>query len=188
MSHVPDPSPRDAGFSLIEQLALTGLIGVMASIALLFYSNAVATVQGDADLRILEWHLKLAREAAINQRRSVEVRFTQPNLVSVVRRDLPNGTTLLAQAYFEHNTRYLVFPGTPDTPDGFGRATGLDFAGAAVVMFTPDGMFTDGGGNALNGTISLGQPGHPGTGRAITVFGPTGRIRTYRWNGSQWRH
>jgi hypothetical protein len=87
----------------------------------------------------------------------------------------------------EHNTRFMLFDGQPDTPDGFGRPGAVSFSGAATVMFTADGMLTDAAGNPVNGSIFLGQAGRPLTARAITVFGPTATIRTYRWNGTQWR-
>ena len=48
-------------------------------------------------------------------------------------------------------------------------------------------MLTDVNGNAINGTVFLGEPGKPITSRALTVFGPTATIRTYRWNGAAWR-
>jgi hypothetical protein len=48
-------------------------------------------------------------------------------------------------------------------------------------------MLTDPAGNPVNGSIFIGQPGKPLTSRALTVFGPTATIRSYRWNGSAWR-
>jgi hypothetical protein len=172
---------------MVEVLATMGLAMVILAIAIGFYPPAVATIQGDADMRILNWQLKLARETAINQRRSVVIQFVLPNQIQVVRNDIPAGTTVLSTAVLEHNTRFHLFTGQPDTPDGFGRPQPIYFSGAATVMFTADGMLTDAGGNPVNGSIFLGQPGRPLTSRAITVFGPTATIRTYRWNGTQWR-
>jgi hypothetical protein len=83
--------------------------------------------------------------------------------------------------------QFLLFAGQPDTPDAFGRNSATDFGGAPLVMFTADGMLTDANGNAANGSVFLGKPGSPITARAVTVFGPTATIRTYRWNGAQWR-
>jgi Tfp pilus assembly protein FimT len=184
----PGPHRKaDAGFSLIEVLATMGFIMVILAIGVGFYPPAVATIQGDADMRILNWQLKLARETAINQRRSVELQFVMPNQVRIVRREIPTGTTEISSAILEHNTQFLLFTGQPDTPDGFGRPSAISFSGAATVMFTADGMLTDTAGNPVNGSIFLGQAGRPLTSRAITVFGPTATIRTYRWNGTQWR-
>lgn len=169
-------------------MATLGLVMVVLAIAIGFYPPAVATIQGDADMRILHWQLKLARETAINQRRRVRLNFVMPNQVQVIRQDIPAGTTLISSAVLEHNTRFMLFAGQPDTPDGFGRPSAVAFSGGVpVVEFTADGMLTDILGNPVNGSIFLGQAGRPLTSRAITVFGPTATIRTYRWNGTQWR-
>ena len=160
---------------------------VMMAICVGFFPRAAATVQGDADLRIVNSQLKFAREMAINQRRSVQLRFTPPNQVSVLRREFDGALTLLQTTYLEHNTQFLTFPDCPDTPDGFGNATPVFFNGAAAVMFTADGMLTDAAGNPVNGSVFLGQPGRPFSARALTIFGPTATIRLYRWNGTAWR-
>jgi hypothetical protein len=172
---------------MVEILATLGLVMVILAIAIGFYPPAVATIQGDADMRILNWQLKLARETAINQRRRVQLNFVPPNQIQVVRLNIPSGTTTVSTAILEHNTQFMLFSGQPDTPDGFGRPSAVSFSGAATVMFTADGMLTDTAGNPVNGSIFLGQPGRPLTSRALTVFGPTATIRTYRWNGTQWR-
>jgi len=177
----------DEGFTLIEMLVVTFIMAVVLAMSVGFYPQAVQIVRGDADLRIVYWELKLARDTAITQRRTVEVRFTAPNIITTVRRNLPAGTTVLSTAVLEHNMQFMLFAAQPDTPDAFGRNVPIDFAGAVPVMFTPDGMLTDTNGNAVNGTVFLGQPGRPITSRALTVFGPTATIRTYRWNGAQWR-
>jgi len=172
---------------MVEIMATLGFVMVILAIAVGFYPPAIATIQGDADMRILNWQLKLARELAINQRRSVQLTFVAPNQIQVFRNEIPTGQTLVSQAVLEHNTQYWLFAGQPDTPDGFGRPTAISFSGATTVMFTADGMLTDAAGNPVNGSIFLGQPGRPLTSRALTVFGPTATIRTYRWNGTQWR-
>jgi hypothetical protein len=179
----------DAGYSMLELCVTVALAAVVLGTSVGFYPQAVSIVRGDADLRIVYWELKLARDTAINQRRTIQVRFTAPNIITTVRQDFPAGnTTVLSNAVLEHNMQFLLFAGQPDTPDGFGRNTATYFGGAALVMFTPDGMLTDVNGNAVNGSVFLGVPGRPVTSRALTVFGPTATIRTYRWNGAAWRH
>jgi prepilin-type N-terminal cleavage/methylation domain-containing protein len=180
---------KDAGFTAAELLVVLALSGSVLAIAFGFFQSARATFQGDSDMRVVEWQLKLARETAINQRRAVEIRFTSPNLITVVRRNIGAGpaTTVISTIYLEHNMHFMQFPGIPDTPDAFGATAPIAFGGAATIMFTADGMFTDGGGNPINGTVFIGQPGKAATARALTVFGPTARIRGFRWNGTQWR-
>lgn len=152
------------------------------------FGIALDTVRGDASMNKVLWQLKLARETAINQRRSIEVRFTLPNFVSVVRRDIPEGETVVSTTVLEHQTNFFVFDDMPDTPDGFGRTDAIDFSGAEAVMFNAEGQLVDEVGNIINGTVFIGRPLAPMTARALTVFGPTSAIRTYRWNGSAWRN
>lgn len=175
------------GFTLIEMFAVLVVVSVISAIGFGSFGALKDIVQGDADMRLVEWQLKLARETAINQRRSVRVQFTNPNVISVIRNNIPNGTTTLSTIYFEHDAQYLQFNGMPDTPDGFGAAGPVDFGQAATVMFTADGMFTDANGTPVNGTVFIGQPGRPRTARAVTVFGATARIRAFRWDGTGWR-
>ena len=176
----------ERGFSLAEILTIVAIIAVMFGISIIAFQAAATTIQGDANLRILERQLKLARDTAVAQRRSVEVQFVGGNELYVIRHDLPSGTTLLQSAYFENNTQFIRFDGVPDTPDSFGGTQAINVGAATVLMFTSDGMFVDGAGTPVNGTLFIGQPGKPLTQRAVTVFGSTARIRTYRWNGSQW--
>lgn len=176
----------ERGISLVEILTIIAIASVIFGISIIAFQAAASTIQGDANLRILERQLKLARDTAVAQRRSVEVQFVAPNELYVIRHDLPNGTTLLQSAYFENNSTFIRFPDVPDTPDTFGGTEAINVGGATTLMFTSDGMFVDGAGMPVNATVYIGQPGKPETQRAVTVFGSTARIRTYRWNGSQW--
>ena len=179
---------RQAGFALPEILIVLALMAVVMGIGIGCFSNEMATVQGDADMNIVYWQLKLAREIAINQRRSVEVVFTPPNFISLVRHNIPNGTTVVSTAVLEHRSSFMLFAGMPDTPDAFGNATAVYFNNAQQVMFTADGLFTDAAGNPVNGSVFIGEVNKPLSARAVTVFAPTAGIRTYRWTGSSWRH
>lgn len=179
---------RDAGFSLVEVILTMALALGVLSIGLGGFSHLLDSVRGDASLNVVLWQFKLARETAINQRRFVEVRFTPPNMMSVVRRDLPSGETVISTAVLEHLTEFRLFPTVPDTPDSFGNTSALAFGAATAMMFDASGQFVDQSGNLLNGTVFIGKANAPETARALTVFGPTSTLRTYRWNGANWRH
>jgi Tfp pilus assembly protein FimT len=179
---------RPDGFALPELLIILALMAVVMGVGIGSFSNEITTVQGDADMNIVYWQLKLAREIAINQRRSVEVVFTPPNFISLVRHDVPNGTTVVSTTVLEHRTAFMLFQGMGDTPDGFGNQTAISFGHAQQVMFTANGLFVDQAGNLVNGSIFIGQLNKPLSARAVTVFAPTAGIRTYRWTGSSWRH
>lgn len=189
----PSPSrrPGDAGFTTLELLMVLVIGIVVASISLGGFTIALDTVRGDASMNKVLWQLKLARETAINQRRAIEIQFEPPNFLRVVRHNLNEDmdeTTVLSTAVLEHQTNFFLFPDMPDTPESFGRATAFDFGAAEAIMFNAEGQLVDQDGDIVNGTIFIGRPGAPMTARALTVFGPTSTIRTYRWNGSAWRN
>jgi prepilin-type N-terminal cleavage/methylation domain-containing protein len=176
----------DRGFSLVELLVVMALGLVVSAMAVLPYQSTAATTQADANLRIVEGQLKYARDAATSQRRPFELRITAPNILEIVRHNIPSGTTVVSTARLEHGIHFAIVGSTPDTPDGFGRATPVDFGDATSIRFTADGMCTDAAGNPVNGTIYLARPGEQATARALTVFGLSARVRGYRWNGTAW--
>jgi hypothetical protein len=44
----------------------------------------------------------------------------------------------------------------------------------------------DANGDVMNGTLFLAIPNDRNSARAITVFGTTGMMRAWRWDGSKW--
>ena len=82
------------------------------------------------------------------------------------------------------------FPTSATTvPDGFGAgATALDFdqgmglGSQNYIMFMPDGSSQDTLGNWNSGVLYMTRASDLYSSRAITVFGPTGRVRGYRLN------
>jgi hypothetical protein len=137
--------------------------------------------------------LRWAKNAAIAQRRDVEVQFVSPNQIRLLRHDVgaggaDAGTTLLRSVYLENQVEFRLTPGLPDTPDGFGQTTATAFGGAATLFFRSEGFFTDSNPNLdpLNGTVFLGIRNQVSSARAVTIFGPTALIRGYTWNGRQW--
>ena len=107
--------------------------------------------------------------------------------------DIPGPLVTLA---LPQRVQFMQEAGMPDTPMNFGNfsgASGVCIAGVpdgpAFMEFTSTGQFTDNTGvNVINGTVFVGIPNQPGTARAITIMGGTGRIRPYISNGSSgWR-
>jgi len=183
-------SPRagQSGFSLVEILVVLAIGGVLAGVTLLSFAAVNRTLQGDAAMRLVIGQLHVARETALTQRRDIEIRFIPPNRIDILRQEIPAaaGQTLLAQMFLESGTRFTTFPGVPDTPDAFGNANPVTFGAANRLRFTPDGQFVDELGIPVNGTVFLGVVGERGTARAVTVFGATARMRSWRWSGAAW--
>ncbi len=178
---------RQAGYSMIEILAVLGIGSVVSAMALFEIGNARPAYKGDGAMRVIMSQMNTAREMAITQRRYVEVVFSGNSEVRLVRHDAGAATTVLSRIPLEGGVRYLLLSGVPDTPDTFGNHTAIDFGSATRAMFGTDGSLIDESGGVINGTIYLALPGEPGSQRAVTIFGSTGRVRGYKWNGVVWK-
>lgn len=130
--------------------------------------------------------LRYARDAAIAQKRSIDVVFVEPNRIQLLRNDVPNGQTVLTDVPLESGAVFAHDPATPDTPDGFGDETAIDFDEAETIRYLPDGTLTDATEIPVNGTVFLARPNEPLSTRAVTVSGGSGRAQGYRWNGKLW--
>lgn len=184
----------ERGISLVEILVAVAIIGVLTSMAVIQIGAVRPGLEADGAMRVVMAQLNAARETAISQRRRVEVSFYNApvgaqNLggwMRSTRYNLPNGTTMLAEVPFEGGALYALWPNVQDTPDAFGNTKAINFGAAVTVMFNTEGMLVDNAGTPVNGTLFLLIPNQPGSYRAVTVLGSTGRVRGFRWNGGQW--
>jgi prepilin-type N-terminal cleavage/methylation domain-containing protein len=176
------------GYSLIELMIVVGIMGVVTGIAVLQIGSERQALAGDGAMRVVLSQLNQARELAITQRRNMRLSFTGTSVVQIVREEVPGPTlTTLSQIPFEGGLQFLTVAGLPDTPDAFGNATAVSFAAAAQIKFTPNGTLVDQNGNLLNGTVFVALAGQMMSARAVTIFGSTGRVRAFRWDGNTWR-
>ena len=161
------------------------IFATLAAISVTGFSSASRAMQGTAGMQQVKAQLQLARELAISQRRSVEVQFVAPNEIRTIRWEIPSGTTLLNQYFLEGNVEFYRFASVADTPDGFGISGAVSFTGQTA-RFLADGRFVDGDGTPSSGNIFLAMQGQLTSQTAVTIFGGTGRVRGYRWDGLQW--
>lgn len=162
------------------------VIGIIAAMATFQVDSLRPGLQGDGAMRVVMGELNTARETAITQRRSMLITFVGTNMLRVTRIDVPNGTTVLREVYFESGVQYGLIAGVTDTPDAFGNGGATSFGAAAAISFSSEGSLVDGAGAPVNGTIFLTIPGVARSFRAVTVQGSTGRVRGYKWSGAQW--
>jgi prepilin-type N-terminal cleavage/methylation domain-containing protein len=175
-----------AGYSLIELMMVVMLIGVLAGMATFQIASARPGMLGDGAMRQVMGELNAAREMALTQRRLMQINFVGTDMIRITRREVPSGTTVLREVYFEGGVRYGLIAGASDTPDAFGKASATSFGSATAIMFGTDGQLVDQAGAAVNGTIFLTIPDTASSFRAVTIQGSTGRVRGYKWLGSQW--
>lgn len=183
------PWSGQQGYSLVELAVVVGLVTLIMGGAVGMSKTGIAWARSQAAATAVKAQLIEARDAALSTRRSVEVRFVGTNQIQLLRYN-PDGTqTTIGGTSLESRHEFRTFPGIPDTPDGFGNAQALDFDSvSAPYIFTSDGTFVDASGVPLSGSVFMGVASHPETARAVTVFGGTGRVVAYTWDGTQWKH
>jgi prepilin-type N-terminal cleavage/methylation domain-containing protein len=182
----------DSGFTLIEVLITVTIVGVLLAVATLVMPTMLTAAKADSGSAQLATLLRTAREQAISERRNVEIRFVGTDRAEAWRQDVDAngnqvGETLVQEVFIGERMEFQRFAEIPDTPDGF--AAGADpimFTGDAPWCFTSEGTLVDANGDVVNGTVFLGRPFEPITGRAITLFGPTALLREWQWNGRAW--
>jgi type II secretory pathway pseudopilin PulG len=201
----------ERGFSLLEMVVVLGLAFVVMSFAVISTVSSSQNAKANSAKDAIVSELRQARELAISKRRNVEVQFTAPNEIQLTLLTLPGEAVppAIAPVYLNDNVgggaTFYVFPTLPDTPMGFGNSdsSGINLqepngGGAWSVMFTTSGAFAGTAQSAstlyeatnndpVNASIFIGIGGKTNTARAITVFGATGRVRSYYWNGSSWQ-
>jgi prepilin-type N-terminal cleavage/methylation domain-containing protein len=134
---------RTAGFSATEMLLVITVLGIVASMAVFQIEAARPGIRGDGAMRALMTQLTTARELAMSERRNIEIAFPASNQVSIIRHEVPAGTTTLRTVALEGGVEFRLIPGVGDTPEAFGNGAAVDFDGAGVVMFSTDGSLID---------------------------------------------
>jgi prepilin-type N-terminal cleavage/methylation domain-containing protein len=203
---------QEHGFTLTElMLAITiGLIVV--GMAMGGVSGMIKTARADGGLATLASGLRAAREAAIGNRRNVELSFGT-NTITLTRQEYCPAvctvatastypgcttggspatcvakTTALRTVTLEGRVEFRKPPSaiTVDTPDTFGftAANGINLATTGT--FTTDGSFLNSSGDTMNGSIFIGVPNDTLSTRAVSIFGPTGAMRLWKWDGRAW--
>lgn len=177
------------GYSLIELMFVMGIMGVLISIAVVQIGSSKQGLKGDGAMRVVLAQMNQARELAITQRRNMRLGFINGNTVEIKREEVPAGPgpTTLSSVPFEGGLTFLTVAGLPDTPEAFGNSSATKFGTATEIKFAPDGTLVDQDGKTLNGTVFVALPNQTLSARAVTIFGSTGRIRGYRWDGASWK-
>jgi prepilin-type N-terminal cleavage/methylation domain-containing protein len=177
------------GFTLLEILVVATIAAILMGVAIGITPAVVRSMQGDSIAQQLNGFLRQAREQAIARRRNIRVASVGTNRIqsTLVNVAPANTTTPLNSTVLEGGLEFRRFPGQGDTPDAFGAgAANIVFSGPTPHAFTSEGTFVDANGDPSNGTLFIGQPNQPATAAAITIFGPTAAMRTWRWNGRAW--
>jgi Tfp pilus assembly protein FimT len=180
-----------SGFTLLEVLVIAGLIAVIGAMVVPVTDSFIRSSKSDSSAAAAVIAIGAARDRAVAERRNIELHFVLPNRIRLIRQEIDGagtviGTTTVDEFLLENGLQIYKFTGMSDTPDAFGASSATTFSGTAPVMFTSDGSLVDSNGDVVNGTIFVGIPGQNLSARAITIFGVTGFMRTWKWSG-QWQ-
>ncbi len=175
------------GFTLLEAITVTAIIMVGAAMAIPVTMAMVNNARGDSAMVVTATFLETTRNRAVAERRNLQISFPTNNTIQVDRIEVPSGLLTTISSMTLEGGEEFTRMGLPDTPDAFGGAGAVNFTGVAPVMFTSDGSFIDSAGDVTNATIFVARPGVPETGRAVTIWGVTGLMRTWKWRGTLWQ-
>jgi type II secretory pathway pseudopilin PulG len=190
------------GFSLLEMMIILALFFTMAAITAIVYVPVMNSQHVTEAYNTTLTTLRRAHDQAQNDMRIYLVQFTAPGTITVSQTNpaggnvgcvIPATGSVLFTATLPSDVSFQVESGAPTsnttaptTPDAFGTAGfAIDFdqgynAGYTYVCFNPNGTASDGAGNINNGVIYLGRSNDEYSGRAVTLWGATGRIRGWR--------
>lgn len=190
---------------------VVGIMGVLSGMAILQIGASRPGLKGDGAMRVVLSQMNAARELAITQRRNMRVEFTLGNKVEIRREEvtvpatIPVTMTTISSVFIEGGLQFATVSNVPTTstaPDVVcnGSITAVSFPTATgsplEVKFKPDGSLVNQDGAILNGTVCISLPNQVYgvsnstngvlSARAVTVFGSTGRVRGYRFDGRTW--
>jgi Tfp pilus assembly protein FimT len=180
------------GFSLVELIIISGMISVALTGAMVILPGFVNQSRADSSAAVALNTLRLARDRAIGDRRNMELIFTPPKTIDVVRKGISGeADQAILNVELENSQRFTHFSAMEDTRDEFGLtnvpiAFGTTEGTIPTIMFTSEGTLVDGSGDTINGTLFFGTPNDPSSARAVTIFGATALLRSWRWNGQEW--
>ena len=199
---------NEQGLTMIELMIVVGLGLIIMGMAIGGAPAMLKTSRADGGLAELASAVRAGREAAISNRRNVQLAFGT-NTISLTRVEYCPSTcttggsgtwstysgctstctaqtTALRTVTLEGRTEFRVISGMADTPDSFGNSTATSLGSSLPAMFTTDGSFINQNGDVLNGSLFIAIPGESISARAITIFGPTGMLHLWKWNGRAW--
>jgi prepilin-type N-terminal cleavage/methylation domain-containing protein len=190
-----DKHSGDCGFSLVEALIVLCVAAILAAAATPSIQDGVRHYRADAGQETVLMQLRLGRSLAVDQRRIHRVTIGDQGRITLSRIDA-GGTTEISAVELPGGVTFHLEQGVPvdgeAAPDGLGTDAAINLNNSNSIWFRPDGSAVDVNGIPCNGVIHLASAGLPSTARSVTIFGATGRIRSWRFEaasagGGQWK-
>jgi prepilin-type N-terminal cleavage/methylation domain-containing protein len=192
-------SRTQRGFTLLESVVVIGIMMVLMGIAIIQSFGSLESYQVNSAQDVVVSQLRVARQLAIAQRRTVQVWIdTAPESdgryhVKYQVQPAPQTNEVagpIVSVPLPGTAQFILETGVPDTPMAFGNTAPIYIGnppvsgGPPIMQFNSTGTFTDNTGtNVIYGTVFIGVPNKIATARAVTIMGGTGRVRAYTYAG-----
>ncbi len=193
------------GFSVIELLAVTALIGILSALTLPPMMAQRRLLRSAGISREIVAQLRYARQMAMSQRQSFTLQYDNVNKQILVIDHNASGLGVLTDANYPNNpgsavvsTLRLATGGLVGSEITYGIPTGLPTAaladgvsrtnltgGVINITFQPDGSVVDVNGNPLDRALFIyNSQAAKETATAISVVGSAGRVKLWRYKSS----
>lgn len=186
---------KNRGFSLLEMVTVIAIGFILAGMSFIAMVPMWKENHVDQGYDTLLTTIRYYHNQAITQSKRYVLTFTSPGTITVAYWGYtpPPGTSPAPVTIYTYqlpsDISFAVTSGFPNPgPDSFGTgSTAIYFNACAViesgnpcVVFYPDGSAQDDAGNYNNGVVYLMRSGDVYSGRAVDVYGTTGRVRGWR--------
>ncbi len=193
--HTIHKSGRQAGFTVIELLIVMALGILLCAYATVQTRQGMATFRANGAMNAVKAKLNSIRETAMSRERDITIQFNGTNGIDFFMVNPDASLTKIDNVTLEGSNTFVstfsTLTGTTalDTWCTDGTNTWANLTTKTTLRFNSDGALIDGATRKLvSGCFYLGVSGTNTTARAISVFGATGRMRTYRYVGTSWTH
>ena len=179
---------RDRGFSLIELVIVVTVVFVVSGIGVMIVAPALRHRDVELSARTVSLEMRRARQLSVDSRRQFRVTFTAPNTL-LTEQNNSGVWTAIRTTQLSGDLQLYIATAVTTGPDGFATGQAVNFSGASVIYFVPDGSAITAARQVCNGVVYVSRPGEVDSTRAVTLFGATGRLTNwqYAYNGGSWQ-